>query len=76
MSILSIETRRAVSTDSQGIANVHDVSWRQAYGGLIPYKSLDAMVRRRGEQWWARAIRHSTRILVLEDKSKPVRMQV
>lgn len=66
MSILSIEARRATTADAFGVAAVHDASWRQAYTGIIPHKSLDTMVRRRDTQWWARAIKHSTRILVLE----------
>ena len=72
MSIISIDARRAQVADSVGIARVHEASWRHAYSGLIPYKALDTMVRRRGEDWWARAIRQSTRILVLEDKDQIV----
>ncbi len=66
MSILSIEARRASTADAFGVAAVHDASWRQAYTGIIPHMSLNTMIRRRDAQWWARAIRHSTRILVLE----------
>lgn len=66
MSILSLDTRRAETSDAFGIAAVHDASWRHAYTGLIPHGALDTMVRRRDPKWWARAIRNSTRILVLE----------
>lgn len=72
MSTLSIDVRRAQSKDAFGIADIHARSWRHTYSGVIPHKSLDTMVRRRDEDWWARAIRHSTRILVLEDKEKIV----
>ena len=66
MSILTIDTRRARAGDADGISTVHDAAWRQAYTGVIPHRALDTMVRRRDAAWWARAIRHSTRILVLE----------
>jgi len=66
MSTLVIETRRAEAADAQGISVVHETAWRQAYTGMIPHKALDTMVRRRDHEWWARAIRYSTRILVLE----------
>ncbi len=72
MSIISIDARRAQVSDSKGIAHVHEASWRHAYAGVIPHKALDTMVRRRGEDWWARAIRQSTRILVLEDNNQIV----
>lgn len=72
MSILSLDTRRAEIADAFGISSVHDESWRHAYTGLIPHKALDTMIRRRDPQWWARAIRNSTQILVLHDNGQVV----
>ncbi len=66
MSTISIDVRRAEPRDATAIAAAHDASWRHAYCGLLPYKALDSMVRRRNAGWWERAIRHSTDILVLE----------
>lgn len=66
MSTLSIDTRRATAADTFGIAHVHEQSWQHAYSGVIPHKALNAMIRRRDRNWWGRAIRNSTRILVLE----------
>ncbi|MDD9908941.1 MAG: GNAT family N-acetyltransferase [Ahrensia sp.] len=66
MTTLTIETRRAQSADAESISRVHEAAWRQAYCGMIPHKALDTMVRRRDMSWWARAIRYSTRILVME----------
>ena len=70
MSTLSLDTRPAKVADAFGIAAIHDASWRQAYTGLIPHKSLDTMIRRRDPKWWARAIRNSTRVLVMEFDSQ------
>ena len=72
MSTLSLDTRPAEVADAFGIAAIHDASWRQAYTGLIPHKSLDTMIRRRDPKWWARAIRNSTRVLVMESDSQLV----
>ncbi len=72
MSILSLDTRRATASDAFGISAVHEASWRHAYTGLIPHRALDTMIRRRDPKWWARAIRNSTRILVLETRGQVV----
>lgn len=72
MSTLSLDIRPAVAEDAFGISGVHDASWRQAYTGLIPHKALDTMVRRRDPRWWTRAIRNSTRIMVLENAGQIV----
>ena len=66
MTTLTTQIRRACVEDAAAIARVHEESWRQAYNGLLPHSALDRMVRRRDPQWWARAIRQSTRILALE----------
>jgi ribosomal protein S18 acetylase RimI-like enzyme len=66
MSALLTEIRRALPGDAAQIAEVHDVTWRQAYGGMLPHRALDRMVRRRDEGWWVRAIRHSAIVLVTQ----------
>lgn len=66
MSTLAIEVRRAEASDAEAITAVHDASWRLAYDGLIPARELSRIVTRRGPQWWSRAIRRGTAILVLE----------
>lgn len=66
MGTLAIETRRAGPQDATAIAGVHDAAWNNAYSGLVPHSALTKMVRRRGEKWWADAIRRSTVVLVLE----------
>ncbi len=66
MSTLSIGVRRAEASDAGAITAVHDSAWRQAYDGLIPARELSRMIARRGQNWWGRAIRRGTGILVLE----------
>lgn len=66
MSAILQDIRRARPEDAAKIAEVHEASWRQAYSGMLPYRALDRMVRRRGAQWWEQAIRRSTIILVAE----------
>lgn len=66
MSTLTAQTRRASIGDAEAIAKVHDLSWTQAYAGMVPHNALSRMIRRRGAKWWADAIDRRTVILVLE----------
>lgn len=70
MGIVAIETRRAGPQDAGEIAAVHDAAWTTAYSGMVPHKALLRMVRRRGPEWWANAIRRSTVVLVIEMAGK------
>lgn len=72
MSTLTVNTRRAIREDSEAIASVHDLSWQNAYSGMVPHSALNRMVQRRGAAWWANAIDRHTVILVLEMKDKIV----
>ena len=72
MGTLTIETRQAGTQDAGAIARVHDAAWTNAYSGVVPHIALTKMVRRRGENWWADAIRRSTIVLVLEITGKIV----
>jgi len=58
--------RTACETDAEGIAEVHDAAWREAYLGVIPGRELDKMVARRGPRWWLSAIRRGSRLVVLD----------
>lgn len=58
--------RSARAGDASAIAAVHDAAWREAYYGVIPGKSLESMINRRGPTWWRSAILGGSRILVLE----------
>ena len=61
-----ITIRPARFDDSQEIADVHDVAWRDAYRGIIPGRELERMIARRGPRWWSDAIAAGSRILVLD----------
>ncbi len=66
MNTLTIDIRRAEPRDAGEIADVHLEAWRGAYAGIIPHKSLVAMINRRGAEWWANAIRRAATVLVVE----------
>lgn len=66
MSTAIIDIRRARTDDAEAIAEVHFLSWKGAYSGIIPHRSLNAMLSRRRTAWWANAIQNSTQILVAE----------
>jgi len=61
-----VTIRTARETDAEGIAEVHDAAWREAYLGIIPGRELDKMIARRGPQWWLSAIRRGSRLAVLD----------
>ncbi|WP_157016575.1 GNAT family N-acetyltransferase [Mesorhizobium xinjiangense] len=63
---LTIDIRRAEETDAIAISEVHLEAWQGAYAGIIPHRALRAMINRRGPDWWSRAIRRASAILVVE----------
>jgi len=66
MTSLTVDIRPASGRDADQIANVHEASWRNAYEGLIPHKSLQAMISRRHAGWWRRAISRGTSVMVVD----------
>ncbi|MGO4840354.1 N-acetyltransferase family protein, partial [Rhizobiaceae sp. 2RAB30] len=66
MNTLSIDIRKAEPSDASAIADVHHEAWRGAYAGIIPHRALNAMINRRGRDWWANAIRRAASVLILE----------
>lgn len=70
MTTLSIEVRRADPQDARDIAGVHRKVWISSYAGLIPHKPLVHMIERRREDWWRRATRGPSTLLVLEVAGK------
>ncbi|TIV70348.1 MAG: GNAT family N-acetyltransferase [Mesorhizobium sp.] len=66
MNTLTIDIRKADPRDAIAIAEVHQEAWRGAYCGIIPHRTLAAMINRRGPDWWANAIRRAATVLVVE----------
>ena len=66
MNTIAIDVRRAEIADADAISAVHYAAWQGAYAGIIPHKALNTMLNRRGPDWWARAIRRSTQVLVAD----------
>lgn len=66
MTTLTVDVRPAEPDDALAISETHRAAWQHAYSGVIPYRTLMAMVERRSHAWWRRAIRGSTSILVLD----------
>lgn len=63
---IAFSIRHAAPGDAEAITNVHDVSWRDAYRGIIPGGELERMIARRGPRWWETAIVKGSGLLVLE----------
>ncbi len=61
-----VTIRTARENDAEGIAEVHDAAWREAYLGVIPGRELEKMVNRRGPRWWLSAINRGSRLVVLD----------
>jgi ribosomal protein S18 acetylase RimI-like enzyme len=57
-----IETRFASLTDVEGLALVHDETWRSTYRGIIPGAELEKIISCRGTSWWQAAINKGNRI--------------
>ncbi len=66
MTTLAIDIRKADIGDAEAIADVHHQAWRGAYAGIIPHRALNAMISRRGTQWWSRAIDRAASVMVAE----------
>ncbi|MCX8293190.1 GNAT family N-acetyltransferase [Phyllobacterium sp. 0TCS1.6A] len=60
------EIRRAAPADAVAISAIHMAAWKGAYSGIIPHKTLNTMLERRGPEWWRRAIMRSTQILLAD----------
>jgi ribosomal protein S18 acetylase RimI-like enzyme len=66
-----LRVRRSKPGDAAALADVFACSWRQAYSGIIPHASLEAIVLRRGRDWWSRAARSGEAPLILTFADKP-----
>ncbi|MER0237640.1 GNAT family N-acetyltransferase [Fulvimarina sp. MAC8] len=58
------DIRCAEEIDAACLDRVHSASWHHTYTGIIPFRSLNAMIARRNSAWWARTINAGARVLV------------
>jgi GNAT superfamily N-acetyltransferase len=65
MSTLAIDLRTPCVEDAPALCRAHDDTWRYAYRGIIPGRELERMVMRRGQDWWARAVRSRGRRMLI-----------
>ncbi len=66
MTTVPIDIRKSAESDSADLARLYREAWRYAYRGIIPGIALEAMIARRGTDWWRRAYRRNLRTLVLD----------
>lgn len=66
MKTIVTDVRFAEDRDAAELALIHEAAWLNAYRGIIPYRSLEKMVKRRGPAWWRQAIGNEAAILVVE----------
>ena len=61
-----IRVRKGRPSDAKALAEVFRESWEHTYRGIIPHLHLETMIRRRGCDWWANALRSGDAVLLLE----------
>ena len=58
--------RRARDGDVEGLSQVFDAAWREAYRGIIPGVALERMIAQRDPAWWRGALRRGRPLAVVE----------
>jgi ribosomal protein S18 acetylase RimI-like enzyme len=71
MTTLALDIRPAENRDAYAIAGIHASAWENAYCGIIPHKTLNGMIARRGENWWKQAIGSSNSVMLAEVGGRP-----
>lgn len=64
------KVRRAKPADATVLAEVFAETWRLAYCGIIPHVHLECLIGRRGVQWWKKAVKTESHLLVIEVNGK------
>ena len=62
----TIAVRPPRKSDAAAVADVHAAAWREAYLGILPQTTLDAMIARRGSARWAGTLARSSGIRAIE----------
>ena len=63
--------RRGRPADAVALAELFRDSWQATYRSIIPPVHLETLIRRRGSDWWAGALRSGDTILLIEVEGKP-----
>lgn len=66
----TIAVRKAGSDDAAAIAAVHAAAWREAYLGILPLTTLDAMIARRSPARWVGELAKFSGFRVIEFDGK------
>ncbi|MCH9807146.1 MAG: GNAT family N-acetyltransferase [Alphaproteobacteria bacterium] len=66
-----LTVRSATTSDASALVDIFQASWRSAYTGIIPHRSLTATLDRRNQRWWTSALRNSESYLILEFRGQP-----
>jgi len=66
-----VSVRPATAADAAALAEIFQLSWRQAYTGIIPYAELAKTLEHRGDRWWSRTLHRGRAYLTLEVLGKP-----
>jgi GNAT superfamily N-acetyltransferase len=72
MKTLASDIRFAETADAAALADIHAAAWRATYTGIIPFRPLGEMIRRRGMAWWQSALARQAAILVIEFEGRPI----
>ena len=62
----TIAIRRPRRRDAVAVADIHAAAWREAYLGILPVPTLEAMIARRGSARWFRAFQRSNGYRVID----------
>ncbi len=62
----SVRVRKGRPADADALADVFRQSWQQAYLGIIPPSHLESTIRKRGRDWWFRALKAGETVHVIE----------
>jgi len=61
-----VKIRKCKSADAAALCGVFQDSWRLSYRGIIPHFELEAILQRRGPEWWARELKGADGALAME----------
>jgi GNAT superfamily N-acetyltransferase len=59
ITITHISCRAAIDADIEPLMALRDLSWREAYQGIIPHNALYKMLHGRQQGWWHASLKHN-----------------